>query len=297
MKKMCFIMNPNAGMRKANKHLTEILAIFNRAGFEVSVYITGKRGDAAWTAETYGPQVDVLVCCGGDGTFNETVSGLLKCGCNTPLGYIPAGSTNDFANSLHLSTDVLQAARDITTGKAVEYDTGLFGQRYFTYVASFGVFTRASYATSQTVKNALGHTAYLLEGIQDIFQIRTFPVRLELDGEVVEDKFVFGAICNSTSIGGILTLDPKQVAMQDGKFEVLLVRAPRDLSEITECVQAVKKQKYNCRMITFRSASNIKIQADPNMFWTLDGEQEQGHAQVEVQNLNRAIRLLQREEL
>lgn len=296
MKKLLFIMNPNAGMRKANKRLAEILSVFNRAGFEVSTYITAQRGDAAKMAETYASQVDVLVCCGGDGTFNETVSGLVKSGCNTPLGYIPAGSTNDFANSLKLSTDVVQAAKDIAEGTPVEYDIGLFGQRYFTYVASFGAFTRASYATSQTVKNALGHAAYLLEGIQDIFQIRSLPVRMEFDGQVVEDKFLFGAICNSTSIGGILTLDPKQVEMQDGKFEILLLRAPRDLSEIAECVQAVQKQKYNCRMITFRSASNIRVEADPNMPWTLDGEQEQGHAQVEVKNLHRAIRLLQREE-
>lgn len=171
-------------------------------------------------------------------------------------------------------------------------DVGRFGQRFFTYVASFGAFTRASYSTPQNVKNALGHTAYLLDGIQELSQIKKAHVKIEMDEETVEDDFLFGAICNSTSIGGILTLDPKQVDMSDGKFEVLLVRAPRDLAEIAECIQAVQKQRYNCKMITFRSTSHVRVTAPGNMPWTLDGEREEGHIQVTVDNLRHAIRLI-----
>ena len=293
MKKMLFILNPNAGMRKANKRLTEILSEFNRAGYEVVTYVTAARGEATQVAAEYAPRVDAVVCCGGDGTFNETVTGVLQSGAGTPVGYIPAGSTNDFATSLKLPTDVVKAARNAALGTPEYYDLGLFGQRYFTYVASFGAFTRASYATPQNIKNALGHTAYLLEGIQDLFQIRTFHLKLELDDQVIEDDFIFGAICNSTSLGGILTLDPKQVEMQDGKFEILLVRAPRDLAELAECVQAVNKQKYNCKMMRFCSAERIKITAEADMPWSLDGELEKGHSQVEVQNLHLALPLLQ----
>lgn len=295
MQRMLFILNPCAGTRKANRHLTDIVSIFNRAGYQVQVHVTAGRGDAREVACQQAKEMDLVVCCGGDGTFNETVSGLMESGANIPIGYIPAGSTNDLANSLGLPGNVLVAARQIVEGKPDAYDLGRFGQRYFSYVASFGAFTRASYATPQSVKNALGHTAYILGGIQELSQIRKEHVRLELDGEVVEDDFIFGAICNSTSVGGILTLDPKQVDMQDGKFEVLLVRAPKDLAEIAECIQAVQKQKYNCKMMTFRSARRIEVFASPNMAWTLDGEREEGHSHVEVENLYHAVQLMKKE--
>lgn len=298
MKKMLFIMNPFAGQRKANRYLVDIISTFNRGGYEVVTYMTAGPGDAAKAVAQQAAAVDMVVCCGGDGTFNETMSGVLQSGVEVPIGYIPAGSTNDFAASLKLPTHPVKAAQAIVEGHPVTYDVGLFGQRYFAYVASFGAFTRASYATPQNVKNALGHVAYLLEGITELTQIRQVHVRLELDGDrVVEDDFIFGAISNSTSVGGVLTLDPKQVDMRDGLFELLLVRAPKDITELGECIKALSTQKYNCRMMTFLSASSVTIKAAPDMCWTLDGEREDGHDQVQVVNLHHAIRLIQRTEL
>ena len=294
MKKMLFIMNPFAGQKRANRQLSDLLLLFTKAGYDVITHMTTGPGSASEAAERLAGEVDLIVCCGGDGTFNETVSGLLKSGRDVNLGYIPAGSTNDFAASLKLSTNILQAAQDILEGEPVPYDVGKFGDRYFSYVASFGAFTRASYATPQSVKNALGHTAYVLEGIQELSQIRKEHIRMEMDGEVVEDDFLFGAICNSTSVGGILTLDPKQVDMTDGLLEILLVRAPRNLAEISECLQALQSQEYNCAMITFRSAHHVTVYADPEMPWTLDGEREEGHTQVDVDNQHLAIRLMKR---
>jgi len=294
MKKMLFVMNPYSGMRRAVRYLADIIAMFNRAGFEVITHMTGGQGEAVEVVREIAPRVDLVVCCGGDGTFNETISGVLKSGADVPVGYIPAGSTNDFASSLHLSTNILQAAKDVLDGVPVSYDIGKFGERYFSYVASFGAFTRASYSTPQSIKNALGHTAYVLEGITELSQIRKEHVRMEIDGQVIEDDFVFGAISNSTSVGGILTLDPKQVDMADGLMEIILVRAPQNLMELSECIQAVQSQKYNCAMITFRSAEKIRVYADPYMPWTLDGEREEGHAMVDVENMHHAIRLIQR---
>ena len=294
MKKLFFVMNPCAGMRKANKLLPEILAVFNRADFDVRVYMTKCQGDAKEEIKRRASEMDLIVCCGGDGTFNEAVAGILESGVDVPVGYIPAGSTNDFASSLGLPSDPVTAANRIANGIAESYDVGCFGGRYFTYVASFGAFTKTSYTTPQNIKNALGHTAYLLEGIQELSQLRNkVHLKMEMDGKTIEDDFIFGAICNSTSVGGILTLDPKQVDMRDGYFEVLLVRYPRDLVEVAECIQAVQRQTYNCKMMTFCSTRQLTITADPQMDWTLDGEKEPGSANIQVENLHHAFRLVQ----
>lgn len=291
---MLFIMNPCSGQKRANRFLPEILSTFNEAGYDVLVHMTAGPGDGDKTVRRLGAGMDAVVCCGGDGTFNDVVSGLLHSGLDVPVGYIPAGTTNDFANSLKLPTDVMEATRAIVDGTPVAYDAGKFGNRYFSYVASFGAFTRASYATPQNIKNALGHTAYVLEGIQELSQLRKEHVRMDIGGRIVEDDFLFGAISNSTSVGGILTLDPSQVDMRDGLLEVLLVRAPRNLGELTECIQALKSQKYNCEMITFCSAPRVTVYSDPDMPWTLDGEREEGHGEVVVENQHLAVKLLQK---
>ena len=284
-------------MRKAAKALAEILAVFNRADYDVRVYVTACSGDAVDAVARLAPGMDLVVCSGGDGTFNETVTGLMKAGLDLPIGYIPAGSTNDFASSLALSSDPVEAAQQIVAGTAFLYDAGKFGDRYFSYVASFGAFTKASYSTPQSVKNLLGHVAYVLEGMQEISQIRKHHIKMTLDGEeVLEDDYIFGAICNSTSVGGIMTLDPHQVDLQDGRFEVLLIRTPKTLQEISECLLSVQKQQYNNAMMTFRSASQITVEAEPDMPWTLDGEKEDGHSLVQVQNLHHAIRIIRKEE-
>ena len=294
MKKMLFVMNPYAGTRRANRYLVDILSIFNRAGYAVTVHMTDGPGDCTRIVEQLAPSMDLVACCGGDGTFNETVAGVLRCGADVPIGYIPAGSTNDFATSLKLPTRILDAARAIVEGAPVPYDVGTFGDRYFTYVASFGVFTKSSYATPQSVKNALGHAAYILSGIQELSQIRTTHMRLEMDGAVIEDDFLFGAISNSTSVGGVLTLDPSRVDMADGIFELLLIREPKSLVEISECIQALQTQQYNCRMITFCSARHVQAIGDAQTTWTLDGERADGKDRIEISNLHHAIRIMMR---
>ena len=296
MKKMLFIMNPYAGMRRANRYLADIISLFNKAEYEVTIHMTSGTGDAERIARQRAAGMDIVVCCGGDGTLNETVSGILRAGVDVPVGYIPAGSTNDFAASLKLPTNIMQAAQDIVDGVPVSYDVGKFGDdRYFSYVASFGAFTKSSYSTPQNVKNALGHTAYILESIQELSQIRKVHVRMELEDTVVEDDFVFGCISNSTSIGGILTLDPKQVDMADGLMEVFLVRAPKNLVEISQCIQAIQSQQYNnCAMITFCPTRKVKVFVEEPLTWTLDGERAEGKPEIVVENLRHAMRLVQR---
>ncbi len=292
MQKMLFILNPCAGTRRANRLLPEILALFNSAGYEVAAYVTSGIGDGIRITERRAADFDVVVCAGGDGTLNEIITGMLRCGAKKPIGYIPCGSTNDFAASLKIPSNIMQAAQAILDGTPTPYDVGKFGERYFSYVASFGAFTKASYSTPQNIKNALGHLAYVLEGIQEIPQIRKIHARFESDGNIIEDDFLFGAISNSTSVGGVLTLNPKLVDLQDGKFELLLVRMPRDMAELAECIAALREQKYTCGAITFQSFSNLTIYSDSSMPWTLDGEKEQGHDCIQVENLQHAVSLI-----
>ena len=279
-------------MKKAGKHLAQIVEIFNRANYDVNVHITAGAGDCTHAVRRFASQVDLVVCCGGDGTFNETVCGVLRSGENVPVGYIPAGSTNDFARSLDLETNPVKAAERIVEGKIYHYDIGMLGQRYFTYIASFGAFTKASYATPQNLKNALGHTAYVLEGLQELGQLHPIRVSLDVDGTLIEDDFLFGAVCNTTSMAGVLTLDPKRVDMADGLFEVLLVRPPKDLADLSKAVQALTKQTYDSPMITFCSATQVQVHTDTPLTWSLDGEKETAGQDVTIKNLHRAIRLV-----
>ena len=296
MQKLLFLMNPNAGQRKVNRVLAEIISIFNESGYEVTVFVTTGPGSGTAIVEPRAKDYDLIVCAGGDGTLNETISGVLRSGADCPIGYIPCGSTNDFAATLKLSTDVLRAARDIVEGEDQPYDVGVFNGRYFSYVASFGAFTRVSYSTPQNMKNLLGHLAYVLSGIQELPQIRSIPMALELDGETVEGKFLFGAVSNSTSVGGVLTLNPRLVDLRDGKFEVTLVRMPKDMVELATCAAALQNQTYDCAAITFRSVASLTVRQTAAVDWTLDGERAEGAEVIHIENLPRAIRLRHRRE-
>ncbi|MDO4733229.1 MAG: diacylglycerol kinase family lipid kinase [Bacillota bacterium] len=273
MKKLLLLMNPCAGQKKGRKHLAEIIAIFNRAGYDLQCYMSAAPGELESVVHRCAAESDLLVCCGGDGTVNECVSGLIKSGRNVPLGYIPAGSTNDFASTLHLSPDLLQACRDIVEGEQICLDVGRFGERYFTYVASFGLFSKTSYATSQELKNIFGRLAYFLSGIQELSQLRSYPVRIRFsDGSLMEDKFIFGAVCNSTSVGGILNFSADTVDLCDGKFELLLARAPKDPAELRDCVLALRKQSFDSPMLYFKQVDSLEIQGPEDFPWSLDGE-------------------------
>ena len=296
MRKLLFLVNPNAGQRRVNKSLADIIGIFNEGGYEVTVFLTTGPGIGTKIVQERARDYDLVVCAGGDGTLNETITGVLRAGSDCPVGYIPCGSTNDFASTLKLSMDVTQAAKDIMAGVPVEYDVGRWGDRYFVYIASFGAFTRVSYSTPQNLKNALGHLAYVLSGLQELPQIRNIPMALELDGQVLDGEYLFGAVCNSTSVGGVFTLDASQVDLRDGKFEVILVRMPRDMSELTQCAAALQNHTYDCAAVTFRSASRLRVHQDPALLWTLDGERAEGADVVEIENLHRAIRLVHRRE-
>lgn len=293
MKRLLLIINPNAGTKRANKYLTDILFLFEKYGYRTDVRLTMSRGDGYSIAKDNSGKYDMVVCIGGDGTFNETVGGIVDSGCSVPIGYIPAGSTNDFGNGLGLSKRILQAADDIMTGSVRKIDIGRFNDRYFSYTASFGVFTKVSYTTSQSIKNALGHLAYVLEGIKELSSIRSEHIKIKVNGEIIEDDYIFGAICNSTSLGGVLTLSPDVVDLSDGLFEILMIRMPKNIIELNSIIFALNDKNYSSTdMIYFVSASSAQIEADKTVSWTLDGEYMEGSNVINMENIHDAINLI-----
>ena len=292
MKKMLFIMNPCSGKRRANKCLVEILEIFNQANYLVTVQMTAGQGDATRIAKELSPGMDIVVCCGGDGTFNETVAGLRMTGLDIPVGYIPAGSTNDFAASLHIPGKPAVAAQAIARGQVRVLDIGQWAHRYFVYVASFGAFTRSSYSAPQAAKNALGHFAYILEGMKDLNTLRPYRVKLTADGEVLDGEYLFGAVCNSTSIGGLMKLDPERVVLDDGKFEMLLVPNPRTAMDLQNLVLALLNQQYDSEGLVFRHVSAIHLETEEDLPWSLDGEYAASAPAVDIANCQRAMTML-----
>ena len=291
-KKMLVVINPCAGQKRANRYLTDILGVFSSGGYECTVFVTQKRGDATEFVKRRASMFDAVVCIGGDGTFNEVMMGVISSEANVPIGYIPAGSTNDFANSLKLSKDILQAARDIVCGEPRSLDAGSFNGRCFSYIASFGAFTGASYSTAQSAKNALGHLAYILEGLKDLPSMHPVHVRAEIDNKVFEDDYIFGAVSNSTSIAGIVTLDDAFVDMNDGLCEVTLVKFPKTALELSRIIMSIQTNEFDEELITFVSAPHVVMYTDDDVPWTLDGEYDAGAPIVIIKNIHNAIKLI-----
>ena len=292
MKKLLFIVNPRAGKTKSTAPLFDAVAAFSRAGYLVRVFVTEAGGQARDIAAKWGGQYDLVVCAGGDGTLNETISGLMQLEQRPPLGYLPNGSTNDFAASLHLHTTVATAARAVAGGVPYSLDIGRHNGRYFAYVASFGAFTRSSYSASQAAKNALGHFAYILEGLGDLDSLRPYRCAIDADGEHFEGDFIFGAVCNSTSLGGLVKLDPKHVSMDDGTFELLLLRMPKTALDLQNLITAMTRMQYDYPGVIFRHVKNVVLTTNENISWSLDGEYAASAPRVEIQCLPGAIELV-----
>ena len=292
MKKLLFIVNPRAGKTKSTAPLFDAVAAFSRAGYLVRVFVTEAGGQARDIAAKWGGQYDLVVCAGGDGTLNETISGLMQLEQRPPLGYLPNGSTNDFAASLHLHTTVETAARAVAGGIPYSLDIGRHNDRYFAYVASFGAFTRSSYSASQAAKNALGHFAYILEGLGDLDSLRPYRCAIDADGEHFEGDFIFGAVCNSTSLGGLVKLDPKHVSMDDGTLELLLLRMPKTALDLQNLITAMTRMQYDYPGVIFRHVKNVVLTTDENISWSLDGEYAASAPRVEIQCLPGAIELV-----
>lgn len=297
MKKMLFIYNPNSGIGLLKPKLSDVLDIFVKGGYEVTVYPTQKYHDAVRKMGEYEEQYDLVACSGGDGTLDEVVTGMMKREDKVPIGYIPAGTTNDFASSLHISKNMLEAADTVVNGVPFACDVGEFNEDYFVYIAAFGLFTDVSYETKQSMKNVLGHLAYILEGTKRIFNIPSYRIKVTHDGETIEDEFIYGMVTNSRSVGGFKGITGKNVVFDDGKFEVTLFKTPRNPMELNEILGALALRKINPkRMYSFKT-NEVHFETEEEIPWTLDGEFGGVHEEVVVKDCQKALEIMVKPEV
>ncbi len=290
-KRLLFIYNPKAGKAQIRNKLADILDIFAMAGYEITIVPTQKHDDARRIAACRSDVYDLVVCSGGDGTLDEVVTGMIQSGFRTPVGYIPAGSTNDFGGSLLLPKNMAQAAEVVVGGRNFSCDIGSFNNDVFVYIAAFGLFTDVSYETDQEVKNMLGHMAYLLEGMKRLSSIRSFPMKVSWDGNVVEDDFIFGMVTNSVSVGGFKNITGRNVKLDDGLFEVTLIKVPRNPVELNELILSLLNRKFDSGAMFYFRTAELALESEEPVAWTLDGENGGSHQKVTIRNMRRAIEI------
>lgn len=286
MKKAVIIVNPKSGKARSKTMLFDIVSALCEEKYQVITEVTLRKDHAKDLACKHAKKADLIVAIGGDGTLSEVTEGVMKSGSHVPIGYIPAGSTNDFAVSCGISTNTKKAISDIINGEDVYMDIGTFNDKYFNYVASFGAFTSVSYKTPQASKNAFGHFAYILEGLKDIGTITPCHLKIEADGKVIEGDYAFGAIGNSTSIGGLIKLKEELVSMSDGLFEVLLIKNHKTPLELSAVLSGLTFGDFSDPMFEFIQAKSIRITTDGSFDWTLDGEFEEGAKEIVIENIN-----------
>ena len=294
MKNMLFILNPSAGRKHIKSKLFDIVDIFVKGGYNVKVYPTQSRGDARRIVSEEGWVNDLIACAGGDGTLDEVVSGCMDCGCDTPIGYIPCGTTNDFARSLGIPKDHIRAAKRIVKYEPKPIDIGSFNGDNFVYVAAFGAFTEVSYITPQEYKNYLGHMAYVLEGIKSVSNLTPHHMKIEHDGNVIEDDFILGMVTNSLTVGGFPSPNAKIAKFDDGLFEALLVKYPTNPLDLQATVTSYFMGEFNPDYMYQFKAKHIVIESPEAVMWTLDGEFGGSVTYAEIINMQHAVNIIKK---
>ncbi len=293
MKKLLFIYNPRAGRAQLKSQLSDVVDIFVKAGYEVTVYPTQAYKDALRKVQEYPEDTyDLVVCGGGDGTINEVVSGMMKRAQRNTIGYIPTGTVNDYASSLHIPTSILEAADNAVHGEIFSCDVGQFNGETFAYIAGFGIFTDVSYETNQDMKNLMGNLAYILEGVTRLFDIPSYKVKVKYEDQEIVDNFIYGMVTNSRSVGGFRNLLENDVKFDDGLFEVTLIQTPKDLAALQEIIAALMLEDADSKYILRFQTSKVYFEFQEDVSWTLDGEYGGVHDAAVIENLYRAMNVV-----
>jgi len=292
-KKVLFVYNAHAGQERIRFALVDILDIFQKAGYEVTVHPTQAKDDATECVMQNDGKYDMVVCSGGDGTLDEVVKGMGECEKKVPIGYLPAGSTNDFARTLGIPSEFAKAARIVVSGKPFGCDVGTFNGSPFVYIAAFGAFTETSYGTNQKVKNIFGHMAYVMEGIRSIGMgnLKPYSMSIVANNQLIKDTFIYGMISNTMSIGGVRLTD-KEVKLDDGEFEALFIKYPDDPVEMNSLLSSLLAQEADPEHMYYFRASEIHIKADQETPWTLDGENGGFHYEADIRNIRQHVQII-----
>jgi len=291
-KKLLLVFNPKSGKGEFVDNLFAVVNRFTKSGFEVTTYPTQAKGDAVDMILRRAGDFDYLVCSGGDGTLSEAINALMQLESHPIFGYIPSGTTNDFANSLGLPLGVLQAAESICTGDVFPMDVGRFGDRYFAYVAAFGLFTDVSYDTSQGMKNIFGQAAYILEGAKRLANIKTFRCSVHIEDEEIIDDFILGMAANSTSIGGFHLFADDRINLDDGKFEVLLIRNSKNFIDTQNIIASLLNNEVYTESVVRYRATRMEVLSRVDIPWSLDGEFGGRRREVLIENCQKAVNII-----
>jgi len=292
MKRLMLIVNPFSGRGQARRFLIDIVSTFSHHGYIVSVYTTSMEHTAESLSQQYSNHYDLVVCIGGDGTLSDVICGLMRTESPPPVGYIPMGTANDVASTLALSKNPKESAFTVINGSPRPIDIGIFDKKFFTYIAAFGAFTEASYLANQGVKRLLGHLAYVFEGFRSVSRIKPHHTIIEYDDGTIEGDFVFGGVTNSTSVAGLVKLDPRDVDLADGLFEVILVRKPVKLHDFYKIVDSIRLKTYDKDNILMLHTQKINFKFDHEVAWTRDGENGGMHREVAIENCKNAINII-----
>mgnify|MGYP001130429233 FL=1 len=296
MKKILFVYNAHAGKAAIRSKLADLIDMMVQRGYRVTSHPTQYSGNATELIMQEGSEYDLIICSGGDGTLDEVVTGMMQMDEKRPIGYIPMGSTNDFANSLQLPKNVRKAAEIALDGQPFACDVGQFNDNSFIYVAAFGIFTEVSYQTNQELKNLLGHAAYILEGAKSLLDIEAYEMRVEYEDTILEGEYIFGMVTNSISVGGFKQIAGKNVLLDDGVFEVTLIKRPKNPLELNEIVTSLLARVDNTELIYSFKTGEIRFYTEKEVTWTLDGEYGGSHNQVVIKNWHRAVEIMVKSE-
>lgn len=291
-KKLLLVFNPQAGKAEFAQSLFEVVDRFTKAGYAVTAYPTQAVGDAYQIITSRASDFDILCCSGGDGTLNEAINAIVRLERRPLFGYIPSGTTNDFATSLKIPKNIMEATDTIITGNPFAVDTGRFEEEHFAYVAAFGLFTEVTYGTSQAIKNVLGHAAYILEGVKRLYSIKAYECKIYADDEIISGNFIFAMVSNSASVGGFQMLPENIVSLDDGLFEVLLVKRPKSFIDLQNIIASMLGGQIYTDSLIIRKVSKIRVKSKTTIDWTLDGEYGGSTTDVTITNMHRAMEII-----
>lgn len=293
MKKMLFVFNPHSGKGLIKGKLAELVDIFTKAGYEITTYPTQSTMDAYNRIKDADGQFDCLVCSGGDGTLNEVIGAVIDNWSVRPkIGYIPSGSTNDFAVTLGIPKAMDKAAEVIVNGKTFPCDIGKFNNRFFNYVAAFGVFSDVSYSTPQSNKNMMGHQAYIFEGIKSLSKIESYALTIRNGNHVISGNFLYGMVSNARSVGGIKGICGQEICLNDGLLEATFVREPKNPIDMQNITSGLFSKNEDNPMVERFKTDSLIIESEKPIAWALDGEYGDAHTSVSINVVPLAVDLL-----